>query len=447
MIYSRSSVLITFDHRYLIEESVFQKPVTHMYARSISLLFLLLGAILLPCGFGQTNQAKVLVAGLTGEIKLASAWLEIDPLTDPRTIPARAQDSEFTMDQLHRFIRVYFPRTYEDLLTYEYMILAQIEVWLFTNEQQKMLHDAVIDGLGGMQTRSVMSMHTGISIPWANSILSDAFPNDADAVVAIDYRLHSDPMRVVINTNPEVPPIYKPYKDLPGVEYSFGGAYGTNLAIPKEGAVIASYSVGPYGYGFPGTYPDPNYKDPGWIPHSMYWKFGKGITWTHQDMFGQYWNTIYNPYAPDMVLSEIIFSTGRELPEDVVMVHRLRVKFSDYAFSKDFIYSLLDFIDKFGANTAPVVDSLLDISDTENEAKQLYLEQSYELSSATMDRAMTDLTDLRETALRLKDRALLWIYIIEWLAVSGISLVAGFSLWTLMIKRRLYREVSVTRMR
>jgi len=410
------------------------------------LLLILLLSLLTPTALAKSGTVKVLVAGLSGPIKYASSWLEMDPLTDPRTIPARQQDSEFTMDQLHKFIRIYFPRTYEELKTYEYMILAQIEVWLFTPKQQKMLYDAVADGMGGMQTRSVMSMHTGISVPWAESILSEAFPNDADAVVSLDYTLHSQPMRVVINTNPQVPPIYKPYKDLPGVEYSFGGAYGTNLAIPKPGAVVVSYSVGPYPYGFPGAYPDPRFQDPGWIPQSMYWKFVKGITWTHQDMFGQYWNTIYNPYAPDMILAEIIFSTGRKLPDDVLLVHRLRVKFTDYASSKGFIYSLLDFIDKFGANTATIVKSLAEIARTEAEAKNLYLDQSYDLSSQTIDDALRDLDALRLKALKLKDRALLWIYIIEWLAVTGVSLLAGFSLWTLMIRRRLYREVSVTRL-
>ena len=52
---------------------------------------------------------------------------------------------------------------------------------------------------------------------------------------------------------------------------------------------------------------------------------------------------------------------------------------------------------------------------------------------------------LLDEALRLKDHVLVWIYLIEWLTVTGVFLVAGFTLWTLMIRRRLYREVAVTR--
>ncbi len=396
----------------------------------------------------HAKPAKVLVAGLPSEMALAAAWLEIDPLTDPQVIPARSQDSPFTTEQLRKFVRLYFPRTYAKLLEYEYMILAQVEIWIFTNEQQYMLYDSIYKGgLGGMQTRSVMSMHIGISKPWAESILSDAFPNDADAVVGLpSYTPHQEPMRVVINTNEMVPPIYKPYKDLPGVEYSFIGAYGTNIAIPKEGAVVVSYSVGPYKYGFPGAYPDPRFQSPGWLPHSMYWKFGNGTTWTHQDMFGQYWNTIYNPYAPDMVLAELIFSTGRKLPDDVLAVHALRVKFTEYSSLKGFIYAIIDFAEKFGANTAPVTGKMSKIARGVEDAKQLYLDQNFGESSIAMDQALADLDLLRKESLKLKDRALMWVYVIEWLAVSGVSLVAGFSIWTLMIRRSLYREVSVTRL-
>jgi len=403
--------------------------------------------LIFPATGGQgAKPAKVLIAGLQTPIALASAWLEVDPLTDPRVIPARSQDTEFSTEDLRRFVRLYFPRTYELLLEYEYMILAQIEVWIFSTEQQSLLHRSIQEGgLGGMQTRSVMSMHTGISIPWADSILSEAFPNDADAVVAIDYRFHGDPMRVVINTNTEVPPVLKPYKDLPGVEYSFTG-YGTNLAIPKIGAVVTSYSVGPYSVGYAGALPDPDFKSPGWIPQTMFWEYGEGITWTHQDMFGQYWNTQINAYAPDMILAELMYSTGRDLPTDVIQVHRLRVKFTDYASSQGFIFSLLDFIEKFGANTVGIVDQIDEISGVEDEAKTLYLEQAYQDSSLVIDQALQEIELLREEALRLKDRALIWIYVVEWLSVTGVSMLCSFVLWSLMVKRKLYRTVSTTRM-
>jgi hypothetical protein len=62
-----------------------------------------------------------------------------------------------------------------------------------------------------------------------------------------------------------------------------------------------------------------------------------------------------------------------------------------------------------------------------------------------MEVLLRDLENLRIDALVLKDRALFWIYVIEWLSVSGTFLLAGFVLWTLMVRRRLYRQVASTR--
>jgi hypothetical protein len=163
-------------------------------------------------------------------------------------------------------------------------------------------------------------------------------------------------------------------------------------------------------------------------------------------MFSQYWNTLFNPFAPDMILAELLFSTGRDLPSDVIALHRLRVKFTDFGSQKNFIYALLDFIDKFGANTSPIVERMGEIADLNRQARQLYLDQDYQESSATMDRVLADVESLRQDSLVLKDRALLWVYLVEWLVVSGVLLVTSFALWTLMVRRRLYREVASTRL-
>jgi len=38
-----------------------------------------------------------------------------------------------------------------------------------------------------------------------------------------------------------------------------------------------------------------------------------------------------------------------------------------------------------------------------------------------------------------------WIYTIEWLAVTATLMLSGIALWELMIRRRIYREVEITR--
>jgi len=49
--------------------------------------------------------------------------------------------------------------------------------------------------------------------------------------------------------------------------------------------------------------------------------------------------------------------------------------------------------------------------------------------------------------MRLKDMALMWVYVSEWAAVLGTSLLAGYVVFTLMLRRAMYRQAGMTRLR
>jgi len=57
------------------------------------------------------------------------------------------------------------------------------------------------------------------------------------------------------------------------------------------------------------------------------------------------------------------------------------------------------------------------------------------------------LTEIGNDAVRLKDQALFWVYVSEWLTVTAASMLGGVMIWTLMVRRRMYRAVEVTRIR
>ena len=57
------------------------------------------------------------------------------------------------------------------------------------------------------------------------------------------------------------------------------------------------------------------------------------------------------------------------------------------------------------------------------------------------------LGEIEEDAIELKNRALLWVYVIEWLAVTGTGMVCAFVLWSIMVRRRLFKEVRTTRLK
>jgi len=244
-------------------------------------------------------------------------------------------------------------------------------------------------------------------------------------------------MEVILNEDPSLPAIFTPYKDL--LSYQVGSG-GYTLMIPKEGSETYMWSK-------IGSFSEFSYPEPGMFPHTLGWRYGRGYTWSLMDYSGSgFWGDDLNPYGMDAYLGMLMYSTGRKLPEDVVTVHQLRIHFRRYAEEKGFIYAMLGFVERFGANTDALVHKIAGMDIGWEQSRGLYLEQDYEGAWPIITSVLDELFLLRTEALKAKDRALLWIYIIEWLTVSGTFLAAGFSVWTLMVRRRLYRGVPTTRL-
>ena len=58
--------------------------------------------------------------------------------------------------------------------------------------------------------------------------------------------------------------------------------------------------------------------------------------------------------------------------------------------------------------------------------RSVYIRQDYEGSWTLFDRLLIDIDSFTDEALRLKDKALLWIYVSEWCVITGTFLFAGF---------------------
>ncbi len=55
------------------------------------------------------------------------------------------------------------------------------------------------------------------------------------------------------------------------------------------------------------------------------------------------------------------------------------------------------------------------------------------------------LVEFELRTMKLKDEALFWVYVTEWVAVSGTGLLAGYMIYILMLRKALYKQVEVTR--
>jgi hypothetical protein len=112
----------------------------------------------------------------------------------------------------------------------------------------------------------------------------------------------------------------------------------------------------------------------------------------------------------------------------------------------DYIFKLSDLIEGMGVSTGRLLGETSHSDEIFEEAQTLYRQQEYDMSLDAAKRALDQVYIIEKRIIELKNRAFLWIYIIEWLAVTSTTIFSGTLLWALMVKRRLYRTVRETRM-
>ena len=396
--------------------------------------------LLLPAGSAiPEGPARIVAMGKAdqGRIELIRGWLLGEPSFQGIVIPARTY-GQFGSEDVWKQIRIYFPRTFDELTGYDFILLASVDMQFFTDKQVHWMYESIAEhGLGGINTRSVQSMSTAWSGSWESSVLSDAFPNDALAVITSGYyqgeTFAEGP--IVVNDDRDIPPVVRPFK---GPVEDALPAYRGVVTSPRPGSTV--YTWVRSGQMQMGDSPA------GFIPHLFDWEYGNATTFTAMDMLWEgFWKGDLNPYSLDILVNVVWRSTGRDLPQDAMRVHALRDLFRVFQLRKSLLVSMFEFAENFGANTMDIYASLGEIEEGKAVADREYLQGDLDASHTMMNSLLASLHGLEEEALKLKNRALAWVYFIEWLTVSGTMLICGAVLWQVMVKRSLYREVSTTR--
>ena len=185
-------------------------------------------------------------------------------------------------------------------------------------------------------------------------------------------------------------------------------------------------------------------EDPGWV----WWDVGKGRFFASAPGFrggSAGAGFIRWKNYPDFVCNMVYFLAGLKPPTDLELLHAVRARFRDIQDERQMVIGVIDFVSKFGADTRKV-DALLLKADTQfKELRKLYVNLDPEGSKVTADQIYGTLEEAYQKALEAKNEAMFWIFLTEWLVVSATGLLFGGLLWTLMVRRRLYREVGVTR--
>ncbi len=336
---------------------------------------------------------------------------------------------------LHRIMRIYTPRRTADLVgKYNMIILhecpyastAYEDLW-FKDTWVMMFVESIeefgvsLEMWGGDAAWG--GGGEGFYTSWGETMLGPLLP--ADGLGGYNYEV-ATPQRVdFVDESNALARL--PWKTCPPIELN-------NAVKVKEGA----HRVADVVHG--GTR---------W-PYIFDWEYGEGFLVgetqvvhsrdTRNLMIG-YWD-----YFPDFVTYLVYYGARREIPLDVVLVKRLRDQISTHYAERSLVISVLDFAERFGANVLSGFREIDDIDQAHREAEESYLEGDYVECGIILDEIQQMWKKTSRIAVNLKDRALLWVYVIEYLVVSGAALACGVAVWSLMIRRRLYREVSTTKM-
>jgi hypothetical protein len=316
------------------------------------------------------------------------------PLVDVSAVPTQMTWEGFEQDKLvlARFLRIYWPRSYQQILdTYDVIYSAASSGPLgFQPAWSLWFRDAVVEeGLGFGETGGSGSFGGQKQFPgWIGT-----------------------PMETI----PKAP-----------FEWINQGGIkpGATTVIVRDAypdwPVYAHIEVG-------------KGRTVGWLP----------FVYTVGGYFG---NFAYWEYFPDFLINFIYFTAGVEMPDDPLTVHRIRTILQEFDARRQFLIDIIEFASMFGASSAPLERLVAESSEYEAAIRDLYVEQRYEETWSIAEEARVRLAELEIEAMKLKEDALLWVYVIEWVMVTATALTSGSVLWLLMVRKRVYREVHETRL-
>jgi len=337
--------------------------------------------------------------------------------------------------QVNRKMRIYMPRTFEEMVSkYDLVILSNVAYahplesavrldpkwlsWFVSGVQEKGMCLAMWGGdssWGGHGEQNNPS--------WGDTVVDTILPFESLWGYNPDIYMGL-PLRPTFS---EVCPLRRlPWKTSPPIGL-------LNKVRPKPGATLVAEAV------------SGNTRYP-WI---AYWWSGKGKVEGETQVFyslgcGGRMQTEWE-WWQDFLIYLAYFAVDKPIPEDIYQAHRLRDEINTYVSKVSMLVSLLEFVDKFGANTNKLYKDLADLNALEKVAEDRFRDGQYAEASRVFEQVHAAWADLNAKAMKVKRSALLWVYAIEYLVLTGSALVFGTTTWALMVRKKLYRTVGTTK--
>jgi len=395
----------------------FRRSTTVVALLILSSFFMSAGSPRRPIHDPATMKVRILYLGDAWGSLSPAPRIARDPMFSITPVPASAWHMGGIPD-MAKYLRIYMPRTYRDLASrQDLVIFSDTMATYYSAKQLTWFRRGVEEAGQGLLMVGGRETQLG---SWGGTSVEDVLPATflgTQTFESTGFRaVPLDPRNELIRALPidKMPP------------YT-----GLVVFVPREGSeIILKSNVKGY-------------------PILIYGEYGKGSAMIHSPDWTPGWGLYLWQweYYDDFVSDMLYMLSGHPVPQDPALIHAVREYFDDYEVRKGLLTNLIDFIDRFGASTTGLERQLGEISIERREVSRLYMDQEYESVVSKMEGLLTKMDDLQKRAVELKDQALLWIYITETLALTGTSLFAGATLWMLMVRRRLYREVGVTRHR
>jgi hypothetical protein len=396
------------------------------------LLLLLVAVVLVfPMALAREdpNSKKVRVLYLgddrgTLQIQLALGWIMAEPKFELVVVPA---DSYFILlSEALKRTRLYLPRNYAKLnSTTDVIVLNNISPWVMDIRMPNFFQRGILEEGMGLALVSLFYWGgTNDMEQWVSMPFYDVFPADVD----LSRQFWGYEGKIFIEVVKR-----KPIMDLPGIEevpMEHTLNHGTDI-FPRPGSVVHSIWKGHR------------------TPVLVTGEYGQGATL----QLSTAWHIIPRegmstyPYMPDYIYNQLYFVAGVSPPEDIALARRAREMFIYLRTRRIVTLSTLEFADKFGARVGEIEEELYDMQSEVYEAESSYLSGDYELAATALETLMEAFTGIEARVVESRRSAMLWIHLTEWLAVTAVSLICSFVIWSLMVRKRLYQEVEATRLR
>ncbi len=346
---------------------------------------------------GDTERVRVLYIG---EPMKSPLPYFVALINDPffELTPVQAFTYNLPAELARRSVRQYMPRTYEGLVGYDAVTLIYADARLFSPEWKVWFSRAVEDGIGFTFSGQDVDKYDFLW-EWLESTVGDVLPVERPWTTDIGTMMGDQPgtIRVVKPEHPLMASL--PWDDM-GRHGSFFDCTRTNA---KQGSETLAELVTTFGQA---------------NPFLVWWEVGDGRSLAIMTRFSSENRNADDPfyewpYLGDFACNFHLFMAGREIPEDVEILHTIRTTWVESYLVKNMLVGSIDFISKLGGNPAPLEAMLNEVDEKLAESRLLYLEYDFEESLELVEEMVHDLGRISDATVKVKDQVFLTIYLIE----------------------------------